>query len=224
MRLLNWKAIVASALLAGVGVVWIPKAMDSLGQPEVPSGPIEEPIMIDPATGLPLEMPVLGSASAEALPAAETGAETEQVTTNDTATAAPELVSTNQLLELAARMRSDREARISRNHSAATPATGLEVLPVRPEARVEEVLSKYTLTATLRSGDKQLAIIQGQPVELNESFGEDGLVLRAVGWSSVGVEYQSQRYELHLPGFRAQAASEGSSGQQPVPGPVPSMP
>lgn len=224
MKFLNWKAIVASALLAGVGVVWIPKAVESLGQPAEPTGPIEEPVMIDPASGLPLEMPVVGSAAAEARPTPEASRVPDQRTVADATTAAPGLVSTNQLLELAARMRSDREARISRNHSAATPAAGLEVLVVRPEARVEEVLSKYALTATLRTGDKQLAIIAGQPVELNQSFGEDGLVLREVGWNSVGVEYRAQRYELHLPGFRAQAASAGSPGPGPVPGPVPSMP
>jgi hypothetical protein len=224
MIMFNWKAIASIALLCGAGVVWIPKAMHSLGGSTVSSAPIEEPLMIDPASGMPLEMPPVSASAPITEPVSGGESESTPAKSEGPSQTTPGTLSTSELLELAARMRSEREARVTRNSGPQAEVNEGPVAVVKPAPQLEELLSKYSLTATLQAGGQQLAIISGEPVEINEVFGPDGLVLREIGWDSVGVEYQGRRYKLQLPGFRAQVRTENQADAPGAAGTVPTMP
>jgi hypothetical protein len=128
------------------------------------------------------------------------------------------------LLELASSLRSERIARSGERASMQDEPGSLPLPAQRIAPKVEEVLSLYPLSATLSAAGKQLAIIAGEAVELDQSFGPDGLVLREIGWDSVTVEYQGQRYPLRLPSFRSVPAAAPQADLVGMTPPEPNVP
>lgn len=230
MTSIDWKMFIALGLAAGAGVVWVPKALESkAADPEV-SVPEALPEMIDPATGLPIELPSEPGSAAESGP--------EPRPSEELSTSAPEPAPIGSvssalnvgsldpaaLLELASSLRSERIARGGDEFRAAEDAEGTAAPAQRIAPKVEEVLSLYPLSATLRAAGRQLAIIAGEAVEIDQSFGPDGLVLREIGWDSVTVEYQGRRYPLRMPSFRSSPASTPAEQASALAPPQPTVP
>lgn len=230
MTSINWKMLIALGLVGGAGVVWVPKALEEkAADPEV-SMPEVLPEMIDPATGLPIELPPeLGSApgpSLEPAPAeAALGAAPQPAPSGSVSSAlSVGTLDPAALLELASSLRNERIARGGDDLRAAEDAEASSAPAQRIAPKVEEVLSLYPLSATLRAAGRQLAIIGGEAVELDQSFGPDGLVLRDIGWDSVTVEYQGRRYPLRMPSFRSAPVSAPAEQGSALPAPQPTVP
>jgi hypothetical protein len=177
------------------------------------------PVLIDPATGLPIE-PALDALQSEGLSSATDGDTSfpgtgpESSATNEAAGALQvAALDPSALLKLASSLRSERIARFGEDASLRVGSDQASASVQHTASMIEDLLSLYPLSATLGSGGKKLAIIAGESVELDQRFGPHGLILREVGWDSVFVEYQGQRHLLHMPGFRSAPVSAAAAEQ-----------